>query len=500
MKKYSKSIALGLSIMATAWNAYSDNLVILHTNDTHSQIDPVAEDGLGGIARRKVVIDSVRNAQDNVILIDAGDIVQGTLFFNLYRGEVEEKLMNALGYDIRIIGNHEFDNGMQSMADNLDVSEATLICSNYDTRQTPLKDSFKKWTYKEINGKKIAFMPINLQPKGMISSRNTQGLEYVDAIEAANNLAWYLKHIENMDYVVAITHIGYQPDKMLVESSKDIDLLIGGHSHTLVRPDHENLFVKNADGKDILITQVGKSGKYVGKITIDLDDLDKKPEYDIIRIDSRLDNRVDSSVEEIVQPYREKTDSLNSNYIAKTAFALKKESPEALNFVADFIDYRGRQLANYIDLAIINKGGIRNSLPKGKISEGELISMLPFFNHVQVIEVSGKNLAIAFDTMAAADGNGVSANVTAVYDPESNQCLEVLIDGEPINPDKTYRVATIDYLAEGGDYMQSLADHTLIAESPNHLFEDIVNYFVKGEGRGKTIKPSDKIRMRPLEK
>lgn len=493
-------MALAFAILATAMNAWADNLVILHTNDTHSQIDPVAEDGLGGIARRKVVIDSVRNAQDNVILVDAGDIVQGTIFFNLYKGEVEEKLMNALGYDIRITGNHEFDNGMQTMADNLSTSEATLICSNYDTRQTPLKESFKKWTYKEINGKKIAFMPVNLQPKGMISKRNTEGLEYIDAFEAANNLAWYLKHIENMDYVVAVTHIGYNPDKMLVESSKDIDLLIGGHSHTLVRPDEETLFVKNAEGKEILIAQVGKSGKYVGEITIDLDDLGKKPEYEIIRIDSRLDNRVDPTVEEIVLPYRAKADSLNSKYIAKTAFALKKESPEALNFVADFIEYRGRQLASEIDLAIINKGGIRNSLPKGKVSEGQLISMLPFFNQVQVIEVSGKNLATAFETMAAADGNGVSANVEAVYDADSHQCLEVLIDGKPINPEGTYRVATINYLAEGGDYMQSLADHKLIAESPNHLFEDIVSYFTEGAGKGKIIKPSGKIRMHPLGK
>lgn len=490
-------------MVAAGLCCHAEKLVILHTNDTHSQIDPDSETGMGGVARRMVVIDSVRaEYPDEVLLVDLGDVVQGSLFFNLYRGEVEEKLMNALGYDLRILGNHEFDNGMQSLADNLSTTHALRLCSNYNTVGTPLEGLFMPWAV-EYKSKKVAFMPINLQPKGMISARNVEGIDYYDAVEAANNVAWYLKNIEHFDYVVALSHIGYEADTALIHRSTDIDLLLGGHSHTLIDPSDPLSVphvVKNADGRDVVVAQTGRKGRYIGEIVIDLDHLDALPQSRVIPIDSRLDSRVGNEIEEIIAPYRSEVDALNSNYIARTAAAMPKDSPELLNFVADFVDWRGRQLADGVDMAIVNKGGIRNSLPKGKVSQGQLITMLPFFNKVQVIEITGQQLIEAFDVMAAANGNGVSRNVSAIYDPVVNNCVEISISGKPIDPDRTYRVATLDYLAEGGDYMQPLVDHALVADSPTYVFEDICGYFLTGPGKGKTIKSSGKVRMAPLSR
>lgn len=232
------SVTAGAMMMFAPHSVSAQKLVLLHTNDTHSQIDPTSKN-LGGVERRKALIDSVRAAEPNVLLIDAGDMVQGTLFFSLYGGEVEQKVMNRLGYDIQIMGNHEFDNGIDSLAHVYRGLEADIISTNYDVRATPLNGLVKPYVIKQVGDKRVGFIGINLDPKGMISDRNYTGLKYLDAIKAANSTAWHLKHNEGVDRVIAITHIGYEADRgvtdpELVAASEDIDLIIGGHSHTVI--------------------------------------------------------------------------------------------------------------------------------------------------------------------------------------------------------------------------------------------------------------------------
>lgn len=497
-----KRLIIPVLIAGVSFCASADSLVILHTNDTHSQIDPAAN-GLGGVHRRKAVVDSVRNVhRGNTLLIDAGDMVQGSLFFNIYHGELEEKLMNALGYDIRILGNHEFDNGMTVLAENLTNSKADLLAANYQTLGTPLEGLFIPYTIRSYGGKRIAFIPVNLQPEGMISPRNTEGLGYLDAIEAANNLAWFVKNIEQADMVIALSHIGYTKDAALARLSKDIDVIIGGHSHTKINPDDpasEPHIIKNSNGRDVLVAQTGRGGEQVGEIVIDLDNISATPAYRLITVDSRLDNRLDPAVEAIIAPYRTEVDALNSVKIAKTARYLDKASPDLLNFASDFVALRGRELAKNVDFAILNKGGLRNSLPEGDITEGEVITLMPFFNRIQVLEIKGKSLLEAFDTMARAGGNGVSSEVEAIFDPSTKKCTEVKVNGKPIDPEATYRIATIDYLAQGGDYMHALCDGVIIGESPRYLYEDLLTYLKSGKCKGKTINPSPVRRMHPVK-
>lgn len=481
-----------------------EKLVMITTNDTHSMIDPDDSDGLGGVLRRKVVIDSIRNADKNVLLIDAGDFVQGTLYFNLYRGEVEQKMMNELGYDIRILGNHEFDNGIDELADLLADSEAELLATNYDLSASPLARKFRPYTIREIGDKQVGFIAINLRPEGMISEGDYDGVVYNDAIKAANAAAWWLKHIDKVDAVVAVTHIGYDPtmppgDKLLAESSEDIDLIIGGHSHDLIDPAKDgvgrlNSKVRNAAGREITVTQLGKSGKYVGRVELDLDSL--TTDYDIIRIDSRLDKRTDPRLAAMIEPYRHGVDSLMSVPIGRSAVELPKESIRLLNFAADFMLDKGRKMDKDVDLAIINKGGLRRGLPKGNITEGMIITMLPFYNYVNIIDIKGSDLLEAFDVMAADGGNGVSRNVDITYDPASGRCTEVLIDGKPIDPDRTYRLSTIDYLAKGGDYMSSLKRGRKVSASDRVLYRDMVDEFRNGFLKGKRLDPSPDPRMK----
>ena len=223
----------------------------------------------------KALVDSVRNVEKNVLLIDAGDAVQGTLYFNLYGGEVEQKVMNALDYDMRILGNHEFDNGADSLAAVMKLADAELLATNYDMKDSPLGSMFKKYTTRTYDGHKIGFIALNLNPKGMISEGNYDNVVYKDALEAANSAAWWLKNVDTCDMVVAITHIGYQPsvppgDLFLAENSRDIDVIIGGHSHDLILPGHseKSCYATNLDGKKVLVTQEGKAGKHVGRLTL----------------------------------------------------------------------------------------------------------------------------------------------------------------------------------------------------------------------------------------
>lgn len=483
-----------------------EQLVILHTNDTHSQIFPDTRDDMGGVARRKVLVDSVRAANPNVLLVDAGDAVQGTLFFNLYGGKVEQEVMNKLGYDLRILGNHEFDNGVDSLAAVLSEADADFIATNYDLSRTPLADKFDKYEIREFDGRKIGFIAINLRPEGMIAPGNYDGVEYLDAIEAANAAAWWLKHVEGADMVVALTHVGYDPelppgDINIAAETSDIDIIIGGHSHDTIKPgtagDKPSVLTNRA-GRPVLVTQTGKGGKNLGEITVDLDSLTAS--YRLIPVNSRLDARSDGSMEELVAPYRRGVDSLMRVPVAKAARELPQESQALLNFCTDMVLDRGRQLAPDIDFAILNKGGIRRGLPKGTVTEGELITMLPFNNRVQVIDVKGADLLPAFLQMARVDGNGVSDGVEIIYKPKTAgsdaEIESVTIGGQPLDTARTYRVATIDYVANGGDYMPTLANHKKVASSRTELYKDLLAYLRTGNGRGKKINPSNKARMR----
>lgn len=481
-------------------SADAEQLIILHTNDTHSQIDPTDKD-LGGVLRRKALIDSVRSEHDNVLLIDAGDVVQGTLYFSLYGGEVECKVMNHLGYDIQVLGNHEFDNGIEAIAKQWSQLKATKLTTNYDLRTTPLGSIFKPFAIKEFAGVKVGFLAINLDPKGMIDDKNVVGIKYIDGIKAANSMAWYLRHVEHADLVVAITHVGYDNvapptpnDLEIARCSEDIDLIIGGHSHTELNGAGGSpaFRVPNAVGDTILLAQAGKQGRNVGEIVVDMKSLTM--ESRLLKVDKRYDDKVDMKLVELLEPYRFGVDSLMSVNIGRTSRELPQDCDALSNWIADALMSVGDEMTDRpLDFAIINKGGIRRGLPKGNITKGIIMTMLPFDNRTVVLEIKGDALASAFDVMASRGGDGVSQDVAVKYDKNSGKCNSVLIDGKPLDPERIYRVVTIDYLANGGDYMTSMRSGKVVNKKENVLYDDIIDYIERL--RGKKINPTDEKRM-----
>ncbi|WP_316788431.1 metallophosphatase [Pedobacter frigoris] len=249
-------------------------LTILHTNDVHSRIEPFPLDGskyqgLGGTARRAALVGQIRIKEPNVLLLDAGDIFQGTPYFNLYGGEVEMKMMSAMRYDAATMGNHDFDNGLEGFHKQLPHADFPILCSNYDFSNTLLHSSTQPYKVFKKGGLKIGVFGIGLELKGLVDDRNYGETVYLDPVNKANEMAVLLKHELKCDLVICLSHLGYKyttakvSDQVLAKNTRNIDLIIGGHTHTFMEQPED---VKNLDGEITTINQVGFAGINLGRI------------------------------------------------------------------------------------------------------------------------------------------------------------------------------------------------------------------------------------------
>lgn len=257
-------------------------ITILHTNDVHSHIDPFGpEDGRnankGGVARRATLIANIRKENPNTLLLDAGDIFQGTPYFNYYGGELEFKLMSKLNYDLATIGNHDFDNGIDGLYAQLPNASFDFVSANYDFKNTVLDTHIKPYKIFNKGGVKIGVFGLGIQLDGLVDKKMCKETKYLYPLEIAQDMSRELKENQNCDLVICLSHIGYHyknhPDRIsdlkLAKETKDIDLIIGGHTHTfLPKP----TVVKNAVDKNVLVNQVGCYGLYLGKIDFYFDE------------------------------------------------------------------------------------------------------------------------------------------------------------------------------------------------------------------------------------
>jgi len=252
-------------------------IVILHTNDTHSRIEPLpATDkrypNRGGVVNRKAIIDSIRNVEKSVLLVDIGDFVQGTPYFNLFHGQVETGAMNMMNYDVGTLGNHEFDYGLDTLQKIINYLNYPIINCNYDFTNTLLNGLVQPYLILNKDGIKIGLIGVGCDPDGLIQKDKYEGMLFKPINETANYYADFLKKKEKCDVIICLTHIGFDYDKRLASSSQNIDLIIGGHSHTYLEAP---VRVKNSNDKDVIIYQVGKNGVFIGKTEIYLDKIKK---------------------------------------------------------------------------------------------------------------------------------------------------------------------------------------------------------------------------------
>lgn len=281
MKKIGILAALFVLLLQPLAARGQDTLFVLHTSDMHSRIEPVSRQsadrnaGLGGVVRRVSFVKQYRAEHPDVLLFDCGDFSQGTPYYNMFRGELEVKMMNLMGYDAMTIGNHEFDFGLENMARLFRMAHFPVVCANYEVTGTPLEGLVKPYVVLERQGVRVGVFGLSPRVEGLVQADKCLGIVYRDPIPVAREMARLLRKEEKCDVVICLSHLGLYGsglgdagDEVLAAQTEGIDLILGGHSHTyLERP----AFYENASGQEVPVMHVGKNGAYVGKIKLELE-------------------------------------------------------------------------------------------------------------------------------------------------------------------------------------------------------------------------------------
>ncbi|WP_313807556.1 metallophosphatase, partial [Flavobacterium sp.] len=278
-------IGLGGLSLSSFTSTDIKKITILHTNDVHSHIEPFAADhpknpNMGGVARRSALIEKIRQEEKNVLLLDAGDIFQGTPYFNYYGGELEFKLMSMLKYDLATMGNHDFDNGIDGFYAQLPHAKFDFVSANYDFKNTVLNDIVKPYKIFHKDGIKIGIFGLGVELNGLVDKKLYKETIYNNPVEIAQDITRILKETEKCDLIICLSHLGFQyqnePEKicdvLLARKTKNIDLIIGGHTHTFL---DKPVIETNLEGKEVLINQVGCYGINLGRIDFYFDKMKK---------------------------------------------------------------------------------------------------------------------------------------------------------------------------------------------------------------------------------
>ena len=291
---YNSSLA-SLSVMGlNSCNLKNENvkITILHTNDVHSQIEPFPFNhdkypDRGGFARRANIFKGLMKINPNTLIFDAGDIFQGTPYFNFFQGDLELKLMKEMGYNAATIGNHEFDAGLKKLKENIVNNNFPFVSSNYDFTNTELEGLISNYKIFKKQGIKIGVFGLGIELNGLVSSSLFKETKYYDPVEITQEMTSKLKNKQKCDLIICVSHLGhsYQTDKIsdlkLGKLTSDIDLIIGGHTHTFLKKPE---IIKNSQDKDVIINQVGSNGIYVGKIDFNFSKFDRKLSNSIVEV------------------------------------------------------------------------------------------------------------------------------------------------------------------------------------------------------------------------
>lgn len=435
----------------------NSEFVILFTNDFHSQIEPM-DDGKGGVLRLKALVDSVRTAEPYVLMADAGDLVQGTYYFSLFNGVVEMKMLDALKYDIRTIGNHEFDKKMTGLGEMFAISKVPAVASNYDFTATALSQYVQPTRMVNAGGIKVGFIGLNVRLLNLVDPKACEGVVWQDAVNVADMYAGQLRD-QGADIVIALSHLGYEAnssayyyDRGLVQKTRNIDMIIGGHSHTTLRKAD---YVTDLDGDLVPVVQTGSRGANLGYAKINLDENGKPSfEYRLIPVNSRLDNRVDPIFSDIIDSYAAEVEEKMNEKIAYSPNNITRSGTLQSclgNLTADGLVWMAKEYFDVdADVGISNSGGIRANISKGDVTLGDVYAVYPFDNVLSVVDMKGSDLKDMFNAVAAG-GLPISGGVRLVVN-SSGGVSSVTVNGKAIVDSQTYKVATIDYLVNLGRY------------------------------------------------
>lgn len=500
-----------MTVLLLNVSAYGEgHLIVIGANDTHSAIDPDMDDNTGGFLRRRAYIDSVRAHNKNVLVLHAGDAVQGTIYFNYFNGAVEYAAIDSLRYDAITLGNHEFDDGIDSLYRHYSRVKTPKLSANYDFSATPLAGMLRPYIIKTFEGKRIGIFGLNPSPYGLIDANKFGEVRYLDADSVAQATASYLKNVQKVDFVIMLSHVGQYTrlpgtsnDSIIASKSRYIDLIVGGHTHTVIQPNSIKASVKNADNRDVTVTQAGQYGPYLSRCDINLENFEV--DYQLIPINESLDpladNRRYDAFRQWLAPYKNVVDSINSRYVVTSSIEMPKGSIAEQNWLCDVVLEVVQSISPFkdVDAVVLNKGGMRRKICKGVVTEGRLRAAFPFKNNLTVIELSGADLLATVRTMASCGDCSVSGTVRVELN-DKNEVVDVKIKDKSIDPEATYLLATTDFLAAGGDGLNSLKNGRIVYDDkidgvPVPYVERIIDYLAEIDKKGVVLTTSTQARF-----
>ncbi len=475
MKRFlSASAALALtSGMAAA--EYS--LTILHTNDFHARFEPIskydgpcsAEDNtagecFGGSGRLQTAISEARGRTNNAILVDGGDQFQGTLFYTYYKGALAAEMMNQMGYDAMTVGNHEFDDGPEVLAGFMDAVNFPVLMSNADVSAEPLlADKLAKSTVIERGGEKIGLIGLTPQDTDELASPG-DNITFSDPVAAVQGEVDKLT-AEGVNKIIVLSHSGYLTDQRVAAETTGVDVIVGGHSNTLLSNTNER-----AEGAyptlvgNTAIVQAYAYGKFLGELNVTFDDAGNITEAtgEPLIMDAAVTE--DSATVDRIAEAAAPLEAIRNKVVAETSQAIDGDRDSCRqkecamgNLVADAMLDRVKDQG--IEIAIANSGGLRAGIDAGEVTMGEVLTVLPFQNTLSTFKVSGADVIVALE-------NGVSqheevagrfpqvAGMSYTFDPKAevgSRISDVMVGGAPIDMAKIYGVVSNDYVRKGGD-------------------------------------------------
>ena len=466
-------------------------LVLLHTNDHHGAIDPTGTQG--GLAERATFISQVRAENANVLLLDAGDMNTGQALSNMFSAEPDILAYNYMGYDATTFGNHEFDKDRATLLQQMAWANFPFLTANImDGNKLLGGNQYKVFNYEGIRvgvfGVTIAQTPILTNPL------NLRGLTFTNEIEAARNVVNILRSREKVDIVIALTHMGeikinddHITSHELAQAVTGIDIILDGHSHTLS--------TEVARFGETSLVQAGNWGKWVGQARLSV--IDGKLtgfDWESVEISGFAP---DAAVAAILAPFRERADAILQEVIGQAAGDFphgrqRYEETAIGNMITDGIAWWARNVQNLeVDFAFSNGGGIRAPLSAGQLTRGDIITVLPFDNYVNVASLTGAELQELFNFIATiAQGAGAfpqfSADVRYTRNITEGTVTDITIGGAPIDPARVYRFATNDFVLAGGDgYPLTSAGNRL--DTSMRVADVVIDFIIQSGG---TVTPA----------
>lgn len=422
-------------------------LTILHTNDTHDHLTPFdsrAGKDLGGIARRATLIKRIKAEKPGTLVLDAGDVFQGTPIYTFYKGEADYLTMDQAGYDATTVGNHELDNGLENLLTQAKGRSFKVINSNMLDHSG--KHLFVRTHVFERNGLKIGvFGILGDNAQGAVAKKHQKDYVFVPPLQVAREITDELR--KQSDLVVMLSHSGLEEDTDLAKQVKGINLIVGGHSHTKLDVPRE---VANGDWRT-LVVQGFQWGEYLGRLDLQVEK-GRIVSYDgkLLPVTNVLAD--DPLVAETVSSYNDKIVKQMEVVVGQAPKGLSSEgkyqgdSPLG-NWTSDLLREMTRS-----DIGIVNSGGLRASFQPGPVTVGAVYSVFPFDNAVVTIDVDGKLLQQILDTTASyLGGSGFLQFSGVTFRIEGGKALDVQVNGKALEASRTYKIATVDYVAQGGD-------------------------------------------------